>query len=93
MRLTQQQRRTILAQVRRHDPQAQVRIFGSRAHDDARGGDIDLLIYSDRFDRAALRELRIDLQDALGEQHFDLVLHGCRPSAFARSVAREAVSL
>ena len=93
MRLTDHERRAILAQVRRHDPQARVRIFGSRARDDVRGGDIDLLIYSDRLNRAALRELRIDLQDALGQQHFDLILHGRRPSAFARSVAGKAVSL
>lgn len=93
MRLTLQQRHAILAQVRRYDPHAIVRLFGSRARDDTRGGDIDLVIHSDRFDRATLRELRLDLQDALGEQHFDLVLHGRRPSAFVRNVDREAVSL
>lgn len=93
MRLTQLQRRQILEQVRRYDPQAQVRVFGSRARADARGGDIDLLIHSNRMDRTTLRELRIDLQDVLGPQHLDLVLHGRHPTAFARHVAREAVEL
>jgi hypothetical protein len=57
------------------------------------GGDIDLLIHSDRLDRAALRDLRIDLQDALGAQHFDLVLHGNTPGAFARQAAAESIPL
>jgi predicted nucleotidyltransferase len=93
MRLTPHQRRAILAQVRRYDPRAKVSVFGSRAKDEARGGDIDLLIHSDRLDRAALRDLRIDLQDALGAQHFDLILHGSTPGSFARQAAAESVPL
>lgn len=93
MRLTQHQRRAILAQVRRYDPLATVSVFGSRAKDDTRGGDIDLLIHSDRLNRAALRELRIDLQDALGDQHFDLVLHGDTPDSFARHAAAEGIRI
>jgi hypothetical protein len=57
------------------------------------GGDIDLLIHSDQLDRAALRDLRIDLQDALGAQHFDLVLHSNTPGAFARQAAAESIPL
>lgn len=93
MRLTPQQRQVILDVVRRYDPQARVGVFGSRVHPLRRGGDIDLVIHSSRLNRTSLREIRLDLQDALGAQYFDLVLHGTRPGAFARSAAREAVAL
>jgi len=93
MRLTPQQRQAILAVVHRYDPHARVGVFGSRLDPARRGGDIDLLIHSDRLNRTLLREIRLDLQDVLGEQHFDLVVHGASPGAFARAAAREEVPL
>jgi predicted nucleotidyltransferase len=93
MRLRPEERETIKAVVARRDPQARVYLFGSRTDSAARGGDLDLLIDSATLGRPDVRQLRLNLQDCLGAQHFDLVLLGPRPSAFARAVATEAVAL
>ena len=49
-------------------------MFGSRVRDDAKGGDIDLLIISEILNRKRLRSLRLRLQDCLGERKIDLVV-------------------
>ena len=56
---------------------ATVRLFGSRTNDDAKGGDIDLLVESDRaIDQPALVGACIGarLQLALGDQRIDVVI-------------------
>jgi len=93
VRLQPEERAIIKAVVARRDPEARVYLFGSRADVKARGGDIDLLIDSRSLGRSQLRQIRLDLQDRLGVQHFDLVLLGSNPSAFARAVAPHAVPL
>lgn len=58
-------------------PTATVRLFGSRADDSARGGDIDLLVESDTVvEQPALVAARIGalLQMALGDQRIDVLI-------------------
>jgi predicted nucleotidyltransferase len=93
VRLDPTERDAIKTAVARRDPLARVYLFGSRTDPKSRGGDIDLLIASAGLSRSDLRQLRIDLQDRLGRQHFDLVLLGPQPSAFARSIADKAIPL
>ena len=50
MRITSQVRELINKSVSDLDPDADVYLFGSRVNDDARGGDIDILILSDCLD-------------------------------------------
>jgi predicted nucleotidyltransferase len=79
MRLSNSQQATIREEVHRHfGSGARTLIFGSRVHDDGRGGDIDVYIEVDLSAEEALsRELRLyaALQRRLGEQRIDLVLH------------------
>ena len=58
-------------------PAATVRLFGSRADDSARGGDIDLLVESDTgIEQPTLVAARIGalLQLALGDQRIDVLI-------------------
>ena len=78
MRLTPEQTRLIKQHAAElFGPQAEVRLFGSRLRDDARGGDIDLLVTCPSpVSRPALlpAQLAARLQMALGDQRIDVVL-------------------
>jgi predicted nucleotidyltransferase len=77
MRLTPEESSLIRRQVGRvFGADARVWLFGSRADDARRGGDIDLYIeYAPRAEDEFLRVLELDdeLQLALGEQRIDIV--------------------
>ena len=64
----------IREEIRRADPAAEVWLYGSRVDDQARGGDIDLLVVSDRLDFSAQLRLRLAILDRIGWQQLDLVV-------------------
>ncbi|MDZ7750156.1 MAG: nucleotidyltransferase domain-containing protein [Gammaproteobacteria bacterium] len=80
MRLSAKQRRIIREAVRDHfGEKATVRLFGSRADDSARGGDIDLLIETPSRDVTEIARAEIafqsHLQQQLGDQKLDLLIN------------------
>ena len=79
MRLTDTQRTTIREEVQRHFGEgARVLLFGSRVRDEVRGGDIDLYLETEGTAEETLaRELKLYavLQQRLGEQRIDIVVH------------------
>lgn len=93
MRLSTEQRHLIrTAAARTLGPGIDVRLFGSRANADARGGDIDLFVELEGEAGEVLeRELRFyaALQRALGEQRIDIVVH--RKNTPLRPIDREAI--
>jgi len=74
MRLSTRQQAVIVAAVRRQDPDARIILFGSRADDHAKGGDIDLLIVSDRIGLHQEWVIRRDILDEIGWQKLDLIV-------------------
>jgi len=55
-------------------PDATLYLFGSRTRDDAKGGDIDLLILTKKpVDKKLFRPIRIDFYKKFGWQKVDLV--------------------
>jgi predicted nucleotidyltransferase len=80
MRLTEQQRVVIKQTLLKHFGAAsELRLFGSRVDDNARGGDIDLYIepeiqQPDDIVEAKLNAL-VELHRQLGEQKIDLVIN------------------
>ncbi|WP_417421103.1 nucleotidyltransferase domain-containing protein [Halomonas sp.] len=92
MRLSHYQRQAIVSAVKAcFGPRAQVKLFGSRTDDEAKGGDIDLLITTDMHElqdiiQAELR-CQMKLQQALGEQKIDMLIdypsRGTHPPIFS----------
>jgi len=93
MRLNETERQAILGAISARDPQADVYLFGSRADDNARGGDIDLLVLSGKIDFGAKLDILVDLRHTLGEQKIDLVIAPDRSKPFTRIAIAEGVRL
>ena len=78
MRLSPEARQIIKASAQEiFGPNATVRVFGSRANDDARGGDIDLLVECTEHVEHRLRKalaLTASLQLRLGDQKIDVIV-------------------
>ena len=87
MRLNDVQRQAIVSAVKScFGPQANVKLFGSRTDDQAKGGDIDLLITTDIHDvndivRAEMR-CQVKLQQLLGEQKIDMLIDYPNPQNY-----------
>lgn len=55
-------------------PDADIFLFGSRAHDHLRGGDIDILVIGqNKLSNQQVRELKIAFYKRFGEQKIDIV--------------------
>lgn len=89
MRLEKHEADAIREEVRRADSAAEVWLFGSRTDDRARGGDVDLLIVSDRIAFAEELALRTAILDRIGWQRLDLIVR--RPERLAEPLAALAL--
>jgi uncharacterized protein len=74
MRLTASEVTAIREEIGRLDPNAEVYLYGSRADDSARGGDIDLLVVSESLGFREVLRLRTRILDRIGWQQLDLVV-------------------
>jgi predicted nucleotidyltransferase len=93
MRLSDRERDSILSAVRRYDRRARVFLFGSRADDGKRGGDIDLLVLPDTIGPAERRRIRRSICDVIGEQKIDLLVASDLADPLARVAHRSGVLL
>jgi predicted nucleotidyltransferase len=75
MRISENEKKAILKAVHALDPDAHVILFGSRANDNARGGDIDLLVISDHIGFREEMKIRPAIMDQIGWQKIDLIVH------------------
>ena len=74
MRLGANEAKAVGEEVRRLDPDAEIYLYGSRANDSARGGDIDLLVVSDTLGFRDVLRLRTRIMDRIGWQQLDLMV-------------------
>jgi predicted nucleotidyltransferase len=74
MRLTTDEIAAIRQEVGRLDPKAEVYLYGSRVDDMERGGDIDLLVVSDKLAFRDVLRLRTGILDRIGWQQLDLIV-------------------
>jgi uncharacterized protein len=93
MRIDKNQRMSIINTVHRFDPYAKVRLFGSRLNDNARGGDIDLLIESKTISFKEKLIIRYQLKEILGDRKIDLIVTEKPNTAFTRFVYKNSLSL
>lgn len=93
MRLSEFERDVIRNAVLSVDKKAKVFLFGSRADDTKRGGDIDILIYSKQIGRREKFLIEERIFKFLEEQKIDLVVAGEKNKSFVRLIKKKSVPL
>jgi predicted nucleotidyltransferase len=74
MRLSSKELSIIESTIRNRDPKASIYLFGSRVNDDAKGGDIDLLVISNLIEFRDEIAIRRKILDEIGWQKLDLIV-------------------
>ena len=93
MRIQETERQAIIQSIRLADPDAAVYLFGSRADDTAKGGDIDLFVLSRKINLMTKLAILAQLHQQLGEQKIDLAVYPDLSSPFARLAVKEGTLL
>lgn len=93
MRLKDAEQAAILSTVKSHDNSARVYLFGSRVDDSKKGGDIDLLIMSNRLTNDDKRTIRMKLYELMGEQKIDIFLAADDSDPFVKLALGTGVQL
>ncbi len=93
MRLSSSEITAIRDTIRTLDPDARIYLFGSRADDAKRGGDIDLLIFSDRLQPDDRGRIRWSLWELIGEQKIDIIVARDDTDPFIRIALKQGVAI
>jgi predicted nucleotidyltransferase len=95
MRITEQQKNVIVNAVKSADPNAQVWLFGSRADDSKKGGEIDIAIFSEIINRDVMQEIHVRrfICNRIGEQKIDIVTTNSGKEAIFRLAVAEGIQL
>ncbi len=95
MRIKQDQKLFFRKTINAVLPDADIFLFGSRANDQLKGGDIDILVISkDKLSFQQIRNLKIAFYKQFGQQQIDIVtLKRDEPSTFRELALLDAVKL
>lgn len=74
MRITALEKKIITEAILSQDAHAQIYLFGSRVDDKKKGGDIDILIESEKIDLLEIVFIKSKIFTKLPEQKIDLVI-------------------
>ncbi len=95
MRISEEQVTFLKQSIQSVLPNSNIYLFGSRIKDDQKGGDIDILIISDRkLTNQEKRDIKIGFYKRFGEQKIDLVsFREDDPSNFKKIALTEGIKL
>jgi predicted nucleotidyltransferase len=93
MRLTTNEISAIKNCISEFDPVAKIYLYGSRTRNNAKGGDIDLLILTDKIHLEEKIKLKLKLYDALGEQKIDILIPNEENKAFVELALKNGILL
>jgi predicted nucleotidyltransferase len=93
MRLGANEAKAVGEEIRRLDPAAEIYLYGSRANDSARGGDIDLWVRSSRITYRDTLWLLTRIKDRIGWQKIDLTINTGEDDGLAQLATEQGVRL
>jgi hypothetical protein len=88
MRISKNEKKVILDSILSLDKDAEIFLYGSRASDFKKGGDIDLLIFSKKILPENKNHIRNLICDQIGEQKVDLLIAIDETSPFVRKAKK-----
>jgi len=89
MRISAFEREVIVNAITSRDSEAGIWLFGSRADDSQKGGDIDIGILSGKIDFIKKLGIKSDICEKIGEQKIDLVVSKTGDTAFFKYAIME----
>ena len=93
MRLKNQEADIIKNTIRSFDPKAEIFLFGSRTDDSLKGGDIDILIFSESMNLRSKLLLKSSLFEKIGEQKIDVIIEKNHTKPFIMYILQKAIQL
>ena len=93
MRLSKVEIEAIHEVVYKLDPHSKIRLFGSRVNDNARGGDIDLLIISHILTYRDKLLIRSRIKERLGNRKIDIIITKKADTIFIQHALNNSVLL
>ena len=93
MRLSKTEIEAISQTIRHLDNRTRIYLFGSRVDDAKKGGDIDLLILSEKLSESDRGTIRLGLHEKLGEQKIDILIARDLSDPFVRVAFNEGVEI
>ncbi len=93
MRIKKAEIKILKESVRERDPDAEIYLFGSRTNDQAKGGDIDILVLSQRLTFKDQINIKARIFKSLEEQAIHLVIARDMTDPFVRVALNEGVPL
>jgi len=93
MRITEHEKSAIVEAVKSVDPDAQMWLFGSRADDNKKGGDIDIAVLSSDIEVMEEIKIKQKIWDKIGEQKIDLVVSKDGQQAFFKFAVETGILL
>ena len=93
IRLKQTEIDVIKKVIKQFDKQAKIYLYGSRVDDNLKGGDIDLLVFSNKLSFMDKLKIKADLHYKLGEQKIDLLVTDDATKSFVQLALESATLL
>ena len=93
LRISQNDKKVIVDSILTSDPLAKIYLFGSRADDMKKGGDIDILIFSEKIDLSEKIIIKTRIFQKMEEQKIDLLVAKDKNDPFVRLALEKGVQL
>jgi predicted nucleotidyltransferase len=93
MRLSENEIEAIKSSILKFDSNAIIYLFGSRADPKKKGGDIDLLIFSDTLDESDKLKIEMKLFEKIEEQKIDIVIAKDKAQPFVKIALKTGIRL
>lgn len=93
MRLSEFEILTIKNSVRLLDEKAKVYLFASRIDDKQKGGDIDILVISDKINQSDSYIIKSRIFEKLEEQKIDILIKQKPDDAFTKYIFKSVIEL